>query len=52
MGQESSAVARIHELARSLVLVRTQPGEKTFLNRATSQEYLLLTRLAQGQDTL
>ena len=52
MGQQSSGVARIHQLSQSLVLVRSQPGEKTLLNRATNEEYLLLTRLAQGQDAL
>jgi hypothetical protein len=52
MGQQPSGVVRIHELSRSLVLVRTQPGEKTLLNRTTGEEYLLLTRLAQGQDVL
>jgi hypothetical protein len=52
MGQQSSGVARIHELSRPLALVRAQPGEKTFLNRASGEEYLLLTRLAQGQDAL
>lgn len=52
MGQQSSGVARIQELSRSLTLVRAQPGEKTFINRPTGEEYLLLSRLAQGQDEL
>lgn len=50
MGQQSTGMGRIHQLSESLTLVRTQPGEKIYLNRQTEEEYLLITRLAQPQD--
>lgn len=50
MGQESSAITRIHQISQSLTLVRQLPGEKIYINRNTDEEYLLITRLAQGSD--
>lgn len=45
-------MTRIHELSKSLTLVRAQPGEKILIDRPSGHEYMLISRLAQGDDHL
>lgn len=52
MGHHHSAAARIQRISQALTLVRQLPGERAYLDRATDQEYLLITRLAQPQDDI
>lgn len=50
MGQESSGITRIQELSKSLALVHQAPGERTYVSRATDEEYLIIKRLISSEE--
>jgi hypothetical protein len=46
MGQQTSAISRIHEMAAKFSMIRQSADEKFYLNRLTQEELVLVTRLA------